>query len=360
MTFDDVVKGFKKWPEKTSTSPSGRHLGVYKTLLKDQHHEKPGEPVTTKGIDLMQDIHRLIILALKHTHTFKRWQTIWNLYLEKDPGRPYINRLRTLHLIEADLNLIWKWHSSKGFMQRAEQNQSLSDAQYGGRAGHSAIDLACQRVATFEIYRLTRTTAIEKGLDVAECFDRTIETCQNLSCIQNGANPEYIRLHAQTRNLLQYHVKHAYGVSSNYNQHSSTNPWHGSGQGTGDAAARWIVQANSMIKAYQSRTAIFPLHSPNKHHQLPLSIDAFMDDTWLPAPNLTNSTLPEIAAQAQTNLQLWHDILQSSGGQLNPKKCVWMLFHWIHKPSGEAKINVPPNPPIITTTITGAEPYAIR
>jgi len=149
-------------------------------------------------------------------------------------------------------------------------------------------------------------------------------------------------------------------VSSNYNQHSSTNPWHGSGQGTGDAAARWIVQANIMIKAYQSRTDIFPLQSPNKHHQLPLSIDAFMDDTWLPAPNLQNLPLPELATQAQTNLQLWHDILQSSGGQLNPKKGVWMLFHWIHKPSGETKISIPPNPPTITTTIAGAEPYAIR
>jgi len=57
MPFEAVIQCFKKWPEKTATSPSGRHLGIYKTLLKDQHHEQPGEPVTTKGIDLMQDIH---------------------------------------------------------------------------------------------------------------------------------------------------------------------------------------------------------------------------------------------------------------------------------------------------------------
>jgi len=86
MTFDAMIQGFKKWPEKTATSPSGCHLGIYKTLLKDQHHEQPGEPVTTKGIDILQDIHRLIVLALKHTHTFQQWRTIWNLYLEKDPG----------------------------------------------------------------------------------------------------------------------------------------------------------------------------------------------------------------------------------------------------------------------------------
>jgi len=98
-------------------------------------------------------------------------------------------------------------------MQRAEANNSLDDAQYGGQAGRSAIDLACQQIATFETYHIQRTTAIEKSLDVAECFDHTIETCQNLSCLQNGANPNYICLHAQTCNLLQYHVKHTYGVS---------------------------------------------------------------------------------------------------------------------------------------------------
>jgi len=47
MPFEAVIQGFKKWPEKTSTLPSGCHLGIYKTLLKDQHHEQPGKLVTT-------------------------------------------------------------------------------------------------------------------------------------------------------------------------------------------------------------------------------------------------------------------------------------------------------------------------
>jgi len=212
----------------------------------------------------------------------------------------------------------------------------------------------------FETYRIQRTTAIEKSLDVAECFDCTIETCQNLSCLQNGANPNYIRLHAQTCNLLQYHVKHAYGVSKHYNQHSPTTPWHGSGQGTGDAAAHWIVQANSMIRTYKSTTNPFPLQSPNKRTTLNLSIDAFMDNTWMPAPNTSNLTLQDLASQAQQNLQKWHDILQSSGSQLNPKKCEWMLVNWHFKPSGAAQIKAPATPPEITTMITGSKPYPIR
>jgi len=70
MPFEEVIQGFKKWPEKTATSPSGQHLGIYKTLLKDQHHEQPGRPVTTKGINIMQDVHQLLVLAKKNKKTW--------------------------------------------------------------------------------------------------------------------------------------------------------------------------------------------------------------------------------------------------------------------------------------------------
>jgi len=148
------MAGFKKWPERTTTSPSGRHLGVYKSLLKDRHMEKPGEVPKPKGIDIMHDIFRLLVLSIKHTHTYQWWRTIWNMYLEKDPGQPKIHRLRTLHLLEADLNLLWKWFLSQGFMKTSETNQILHDSQGGGRAGRSAIDLACKKAATFNIIRL--------------------------------------------------------------------------------------------------------------------------------------------------------------------------------------------------------------
>ena len=33
MTFDEFKKAMRKWNDKTSTSPSVRHLGHYKCLL---------------------------------------------------------------------------------------------------------------------------------------------------------------------------------------------------------------------------------------------------------------------------------------------------------------------------------------
>ena len=33
ISFKDFIEGFEKWDERTSTSPSGCHLGVYKALI---------------------------------------------------------------------------------------------------------------------------------------------------------------------------------------------------------------------------------------------------------------------------------------------------------------------------------------
>jgi len=73
------------------------------------------------------------------------------MYLEKDPGQPKIHCLCTLHLLEADLNLLWKWFLIHGFMKTSKSHQILHDSQGGGRAGHSTIDLACKKAATFDI-----------------------------------------------------------------------------------------------------------------------------------------------------------------------------------------------------------------
>lgn len=32
ISIDEMKRGFKKWDERTSTSPSGRHLGMYQSF----------------------------------------------------------------------------------------------------------------------------------------------------------------------------------------------------------------------------------------------------------------------------------------------------------------------------------------
>ena len=94
---------FSKWKEKTTTSPSGRHLGHYKAILQ--------EP------DLIQYHCIMASLPLTYGFTPKRWTKAIQIMLEKNPGNPLIHRLRGILILEADLNwvlrLIWAKDYSK-------------------------------------------------------------------------------------------------------------------------------------------------------------------------------------------------------------------------------------------------------
>jgi len=90
-------------------------------------------------------------LAVTHTRTYDQWKTIWTLLLEKDSGNPQINRLCTIHLYEANYNLLLKWFSSKGFILHSEKAQRINDNQGGGHAGRSAIDLVITKVLSYEV-----------------------------------------------------------------------------------------------------------------------------------------------------------------------------------------------------------------
>jgi len=175
-------------------------------------------------------------MAVQHCHTYDRWQMIWNPFLKKEIGVPKTTKLRALHIVEADYNLLLKWFGPKGFIRQAEDHHQLTPYQGGSRRGHSAIDLACKKVAAYNYVTIMHIPAANFEYDLKQCFDNMNEVCENLSCMQHGADPRYIHWHAQTQRQQWYHVKHTYGISLKYNQHSDQNPWYGAGQGMGDAA----------------------------------------------------------------------------------------------------------------------------
>jgi len=275
------------------------------------------KPPDRNGSDVMKMIHKLLVMAVRHCHTFKRWTTIWNLFIEKDLGNPQIDRLRTLHIIEADYNLLLKWFGPQGVLKHAESHQQITDNQGGCQKGRSAIDLACKKVCTFQLIRLLHYIAANVDIDALACFDMMIEACQNLSCLSHGADPRYIRLHGQTHRHTRYYPKHSYGVSEQCNTYSDEHPWYGAGQGTGDAAIRWTLISHSLITAYQSEATPWRLKSTIRDVLITLGIDAFVDDT-----NMIHGDDGETVIKiVQNNFHIWQDLLHASSGTLNPLKC---------------------------------------
>jgi hypothetical protein len=116
MPFHAMITGLSKWRESTTTSPSGKHLGIYKALIQYHRHtsrksKKDEEQGTNyKSAYLALKIQHLIInMAIHHTHTLERWKTVHNFFIEKIPGKPLLVKLRVIHIYEADWNLILKY-----------------------------------------------------------------------------------------------------------------------------------------------------------------------------------------------------------------------------------------------------------
>jgi hypothetical protein len=90
ISADDVKHCFKSWKEATSTSPSGRHLGHYKAIVDNAI--------------LLNCFVQFMNSVIERGIAIPRWCNATNVMIEKDSGRPRINRLRIVHLFEADLN----------------------------------------------------------------------------------------------------------------------------------------------------------------------------------------------------------------------------------------------------------------
>jgi len=163
--------------------------------------------------------------------------------------------------------------------------------------------------------------------DTTACFDRMIEAPNNLACLQHGADPQYIKLHAQTQRELWYHLKHKYGISEEFNKHQDTQPWYGMGQGAGDACNRWVIGSDSMADAYSAGANGWTIPSPNNNAPIKQDMKAFIDDVNLFIGKSEDTTETDFMEMAQADINRWHGLLRATGGELNNKKCFCSDFN---------------------------------
>ena len=115
VTEADVKRGFGRWREATSTSPSGRHLGHYRAIIQDD--------------DLLYCLTTFLDIIVQRGISISRWQNAINVMLEKDSGCPRINRLRIIHLFEADFNFFLKLLWGHRLVRRAHEFKLINTGQ---------------------------------------------------------------------------------------------------------------------------------------------------------------------------------------------------------------------------------------
>jgi len=153
-----------------------------------------------------------------------------------------------------------------------------------------------------------------------------VEACHNMACCRHGAADNYLRLHAQTHLLMKYYVRHKFGVSPEYNTFEN-HPWQGAGQGAADAALRYVVLSDTLIDAYHAHIQLSIIPDPTLTLTITKSIKSFINNVAMLAYN-PSGDIDALIKQAQTQLQWWLQLIQATGGALNPKKCQAAIYTW--------------------------------
>jgi hypothetical protein len=343
-SFDDMCRGFSKWRESTTTSPSNKHLGNYKSLINarmynirteietnnhieyninvDQHHNIRPISETTLLIQ-----YYLMKLAVTHCHTYQRWQIVHNFLIEKTPGLPLLNKLRVIHIYEADWSLIQRFYVAYKLTSIATREETTTTEQAGGRPGRSSIELAINRVITYETIRLQRLSGAVMYNDAKACYDRIVEPISNMALLREGLPIEIAKLHAQTYQQIHYHIKHKQGIGPITHSHNNPEPIYGVGQGSIDASARWGFLSDAIIRAFAANATDATIHSPISSKFTNNKIAGFVDDTTtLLIQQML--MLPYILLLIQRDAQLWEKLLHVTGGKLEIPKFTFAMFQW--------------------------------
>jgi hypothetical protein len=315
VTGDDILYGFKGWKESTSTSPSGRHLGHYKALIQD--------PM------LLACFVKFFNIAISRGIAVPRWSQAVNVMIEKDPGQPRINRLRIIHLFEADYNLFLKMMWGSRLVRRALQMNLLNDGQHGSVPGRTTMDPIMLNQLTTDMCRVLRTNYVRFDNDASACFDRIIVALGMLAARRCGMPDHAVQTHAQSLQLMKYTVKTVYGISEDSYQGTPFAPLFGTGQGSGASPAVWltlvVLLLNTLEKVVPERIWFRSHDGSLEHRRL---VDAFVDDTALGFTDDGSSSLPDLITALERAAQTWEQLLHFSGGALNLSKCSWYVLYW--------------------------------
>ena len=341
ITEQEYSGKLRVWSESTSTSPSGLHLGHYKSLIARhdysdidaetiEENAKKDEWNHMQGCLLRLHVQQLNY-ALERGYAYRRWRTVVNTILFKDPDNVRIHRTRVIHIYEADYNLMLgiKWRVA---LYQAEAFRELNDGQFGSRPRRNAVDPVFIEEMQFEISRASRKMLVQTNYDATSCYDRIIPNLAMLVSRKYGVPKLTTQSNASTLEHADYRIRTELGVSETGYTHSPEFPIYGTGQGSGNSPMIWCFLSSVLFDCYDDLAYAATYCNPDRTQVMELGMVGFVDDSNGQTNDFmkdeTDQTMPTTLYKLQHNAQAWSDMLGASGGALELSKCSCHLLVW--------------------------------
>ncbi len=367
ITIDDFIQFFKKRKERTASSPSGRHMGIYKVIAQ----------LAQEGRTIIaQTIVNIINIALITSRPLKRWKHSAQVMNEKGKGI-HVENLRIIQLCEADLNfalnIIWGYRLTR----HALKHKALHKSQYA-LPGLTCQSASWNKLLFCDLTRQTFTPSIMTDYDAATAFDRVLHTMSIIVCRRLGLPPNTSLFMYNLLHNMEFHLITGFGPSlqSFSNNEDPRRPGQGIPQGSSSAAPIYNFNSDVSLHTYSKNATGATFIHPITGQKITEHATQYVDDKTETAninelqqhvQNDSTKQRDSLFAAANENSNLWANILWTSGGSLNPNKCFCyyldptfnhttqgITYKSIKQAPGQLTLTPPDNN--ISTTITRFEP----
>ena len=273
----------------------------------------------------------MINFPLRYGFAPTRWCKSITIMIAKDPGSSKIERIRVIHLFEADYNFTLKLLWGKRLVYQGEDHNCFGHQQFA-RPGHQAIDAVHKKTLTYD---LSRIMAVNLGVldnDASGCYDRIVVALGMIAALRLRMPRGPVQMHAKCLANMKYYVKTAHGISTDFYRAVKNFLLFGTGQGSGASPSVWLTLVICLLFALTAlATVAMTFVDPWQDFCDERNADAFVDDS---ANGVSDAhldvpmTVSELVCHLQHTAQTWEQILYSSGGALEIPKCFWYLVYW--------------------------------
>ncbi len=266
ISADDFKAGFKAISEKLISSPSGRHYGHYKAVLK--------EP------DLCAMYAVLMSVPFELGFGLKRWEQVYQTMLEKVTGVPKIDKLRVIQIIEGDLNMGLRIIFGRRLVHHAESQGNLPTAQWGSRPNRSSTDCVFLKRLTYDGLKILKKSAIVFNNDAKAAFDRMISSVGGIALRRLGESKNAVQALLTILELMRYKVRTGLGLSEE--EFSNLHNWVlGTLQGSGASPCLWLAITCLLLGAIAKQSSGITFRNPRRTLEIHRLVEAFVDNTDL-------------------------------------------------------------------------------
>ena len=314
VSTEDFQYYWRRADEFVQSSYSNIHFGHYKAIAHDRF------------LSSLQAAK--LSLSARTGIPLDRWGSSLTVLIEKEFGNIYLEKMRAIVLLEADMNWLNKLVFAKRMMDQAYDNGMVPPEQFA-RRGTQAAHGVLSKVLFCDIVRALHVVAGLPSVDLGNCYDAVAHPLASIALQAFMVPLAMVTMSLAVLQTMQFFLRTGYGVSETGYGGTAADPTFGLGQGNGMAPSGFQTVSTLMTRAYNRLGHSARLTGVWSGIVFVIAAIIYVDDTdLLLVASSRQQSLTEFFHQAQSAVMDWGLITQATGGYLKPTKCFWYLMAW--------------------------------